>query len=120
MFRHDQHLQFQAKPEKPVAANPVLAAVIGGMNPPFWSFGTDSRACEGRWAQGPSLIGGPDLDCLAEPVALTDDTPLPPPPDPKLFVTYDGSQGPGKPGNAAGAHQQGLTNVVKKVKDALE
>ncbi|WP_433261658.1 manganese catalase family protein [Micromonospora vinacea] len=89
-------------------------------NHTFWSFGTDSRACEGRWAQGPSLIGGPDLDCLSEPVALTDDIPLPPPPDPKLFVTYDGSQGPGKPGNAAGAHQQGLTNVVKKVKDALE
>ncbi|MFF5052806.1 hypothetical protein ACFY1S_06445 [Micromonospora sp. NPDC000663] len=60
------------------------------------------------------------MDCLPEPVALTDDIPLPPPPDPKLFVTYDGSQGPGLPGDAGGAHAQGVTNVVRKIKDALD
>ncbi|PWR10754.1 catalase [Micromonospora acroterricola] len=89
-------------------------------NHTFWSFGTDSRAGEGRWAQGPSLIGGEDLTYRPEPVALTDDTALPPPPDPKLYATYDGSRGPGKPGDAAGAHAQGVTNVVRKVKDALD
>ncbi|TDC40546.1 catalase [Micromonospora sp. 15K316] len=89
-------------------------------NHTFWSFGTDSQAGEGRWAQGPSLIGGPDLTYLPEPVALTDDTALPPPPDPKLYATYDGSRGPGKPGDASGAHAQGLANVARKVKDALD
>ncbi|MBM0278301.1 manganese catalase [Micromonospora tarensis] len=89
-------------------------------NHTFWSFGADSQAGEGRWAQGPSLIGGPDLTYLPQPVALTDDTALPPPPDPKLYATYDGSRGPGKTGDAAGAHAQGMSNVVKKVKDALE
>ncbi|RLP93536.1 catalase [Micromonospora sp. BL4] len=89
-------------------------------NHTFWSFGTDSQAGEGRWAQGPSLIGGPDLTYLAQATPLTDDTALPPPPDPKLYATYDGSRGPGKTGDAAGAHAQGVTNVVKKVKDALD
>ncbi|CCH19822.1 manganese catalase family protein [Micromonospora lupini] len=89
-------------------------------NHTFWSFGTDSQAGEGRWAQGPSLIGGPDLTYLPQPVPLTDDTALPPPPDPKLYATYDGSRGPGKTGDAAGAHAQGMSNVVKKVKDALD
>ncbi|SIM85569.1 hypothetical protein [Micromonospora cremea] len=70
--------------------------------------------------QGPSLIGGPDLTYLPEATPLTDDTALPPPPDPKPYATYDGSRGPGKTGDAAGAHAQGVTNVVKKVKDALD
>ena len=42
-----------------------------------------------------------------------------PPPDPKQFVTYDGSQGPRKPGDARGAYAQGAQNVVGKLKDAL-
>ena len=50
---------------------------------------------------------------------LTDDTGLLPPPDPKQFVTYDGSQGPAKPGDARGAYAQGAQNVVGKLKDAL-
>jgi Mn-containing catalase len=50
---------------------------------------------------------------------LTDDQGILPPPDPKQFVTYDGSQGPAKPGDAKGARVQGAQNVVTKVKDAL-
>jgi Mn-containing catalase len=84
----------------------------------FYTNTDGSRAGEGRWANGPSLVGGEPL--RAEPIAaLTDDTGILPPPDPKLFVTYDGSQGAGKPGNAAGARLQGAKNVVEKVKDTL-
>ncbi len=88
-------------------------------NHTFWSFSEGSQAGEGRWAQGQTLVGGQDIIYQAEPVLLTDDTGLLPPPDPKLFATYDGSQGMGKPGDAAGARLQGAQNVVNKVKDAL-
>jgi Mn-containing catalase len=84
----------------------------------FYTATDGSQAGEGRWANSPSLIGGPPLH--AEPLRpLTDDIGLLPPPDPKLFVTYDGSMGAPKPGNAAGAHMQGAKNVVEKVKDTL-
>ncbi len=86
-------------------------------NHTFWSFSEGSQAGEGRWAQGQTLVGGQDIIYQAEPVLLTDDTGLLPPPDPKLFATYDGSQGMGKPGDAAGARLQGAQNVVNKVKD---
>jgi Mn-containing catalase len=46
---------------------------------------------------------------------LTDDTGL----LPEQFVTYDGSQGPAKPGDARGAYAQGAQNVVGKIKDAI-
>jgi hypothetical protein len=34
-------------------------------------------------------------------------------------VTYDGSPGPAKPGDARGAYTQGAQNVVGKIKNAL-
>ncbi len=88
-------------------------------NHTFWRFDETSRGHEGRWAQGPSLIGGPDLVTVdAQP--LTDDRPLGPAPDPNLFVTYDGSQGPGKTGGAVAAHGQGLANLAHKVKEVFD
>jgi Mn-containing catalase len=85
----------------------------------FYSFDPASRAGEGRWAQGSSLLGE---EIIYEPDAqpLTDDKPLGPAPDPKLFVTYDGSMGKGKPGTGAGAHGRGVANVVNKIKGAFE
>ena len=84
----------------------------------FYTSTQNSQAGEGRWANNPSLIGGPALH--AEPLRpLSDDTGLLPPPDPKLFATYDGSMGAPKPGDAAGAHLQGVKNVVEKVKDVV-
>jgi Mn-containing catalase len=85
----------------------------------FYSFDPDSRAAEGRWAQGENLFGE-KIDYVPDAQPLTDDKPLGPAPDPKLFVTYDGSQGKGKPGTGAGAHGQGVANVVNKIKDALD
>jgi len=55
----------------------------------------------------------------AEPVE-SDDTELLPPPDPKLFGTYDGSNGKGTPGTGGGAYARGTAKAAKKVKDALD
>jgi manganese catalase len=87
-------------------------------NHTFLTFTEDSLAGEGRWAQGPALVGGYELG-IAQGGPFTDDTGLLPPPDPKLFATYDGSQGTPKPGDAAGARMQGMKNVAEKVKDSL-
>ena len=42
-----------------------------------------------------------------------------PAPDPLLFATYDGSKGPGKPGDAGGAFLQGGQDLPSKAKDAI-
>src|SRR4051812_44524453 len=89
-------------------------------NHTFYSFDPASTAGEGRWAQGPALNGKDEIVYVPDAQPLTDDRPLGPAPDPKLFVTYDGSMGKGKPGTGAGAHAQGVANVVNKIKGALE
>ena len=84
----------------------------------FYSFHEGSTAAEGRWAQGATLVG--DGEIAFEPgVPLDDDVNEVPAPDPLLFATYDGSKGPGKPGNAGGAFGQGAQNLLSKAKDAL-
>jgi Mn-containing catalase len=84
----------------------------------FYTSTPGSRAGEGLWATGTSMVDGAPF--RVEPLEpLTDDTGILPAPDPKQFVTYDGSQGPGKPGDARGAYGQGAQNVVGKIKDAL-
>ena len=88
-------------------------------NHTFWNFSVGTESAEGRWASGPTPDGRAQFEYLADPQPLTDDVNSTPPPDPKLFATYDGSQGPGKPGDAAGSLAQGAENVVSKVKDAL-
>jgi hypothetical protein len=69
---------------------------------------------------GPALNGRDEIIYVPDAHPLTDDQPLGPAPDPKLFVTYDGSMGKGKPGTGAGAHAQGMANVVNKIKGALD
>jgi Mn-containing catalase len=92
-----------------------------GPNRTFYSFDPESTAGEGRWAQGPSLIDPKsDLVYVQDAQPLTDDRPLGPAPDPKLFVTYDGAMGKGKPGTGGAAHAQGVANVVNKIKGALD
>jgi Mn-containing catalase len=85
----------------------------------FYSFDPESTAGEGRWANGTSLLGE-EILYVRDAQPLTDDKPLGPAPDPKLFVTYDGAMGKGKPGTGAGAHGQGVANVVNKIKGAIE
>ncbi len=86
----------------------------------FYSFDPESTAGEGRWAQGSTLIHNEQIEYVPNAEPLTDDKPLGPAPDPKLFVTYDGSMGKGKPGTGAAAHGQGVANVVNKIKGALD
>ncbi len=85
----------------------------------FYSFDPASKAGEGLWAQGETVFGE-KIDYVPDAQPLTDDKPLGPAPDPKLYVTYGGDMGPGKPGTGAGAHAQGVANVVNKIKGALD
>jgi Mn-containing catalase len=80
----------------------------------YWVFDEDSTGTEGRWARGMTLVDEQEI-LVQNPAVPSDDIGLLPPPDPKLFATYDGSRGKGKPGTAAGATGQGIANVVKKV-----
>jgi Mn-containing catalase len=84
----------------------------------FYTGTEGSRGGEGLWATGVSLVDGEPLRA-EELRPLTEDQGILPAPDPKQYVTYDGSQGPGKPGTGVGGHLQGAQNVVTKVKDAL-
>jgi Mn-containing catalase len=85
----------------------------------FYSFDPASEAGQGRWAQGTSLLGE-EIVYVPDAQPLTDDQPLGPAPDPKLYATYDGSMGKGKPGTGPAAHAQGLKNVANKIKGALD
>ena len=89
-----------------------------GLNSVYFSFHEGSTAHEGRWAQGATLIEDGEIS-FEEGRALTDDVQELPAPDPELFATYDGSKGPGMPGNAGGAYAQGAQNLVEKAKDKL-
>jgi Mn-containing catalase len=84
----------------------------------FYSFDVESQAGEGRWAQGNTLIGDQEI-LFEQGRPLADDINQVPAPDPLLFATYDGSMGPGKPGNAAGGMLQGAENLVSKAKEKL-
>lgn len=84
----------------------------------FYAAHDDSAGVQGLWATGTSLVDGKPL--RAEPLRpLTDDQGILPAPDPLQYVTYDGNQGPAKPGNAVGAAAQQAENVITKVKNAL-
>lgn len=84
----------------------------------FWALSEGSASAEGLWSTGRTLDGQP-IQHLEMPAPASTDDGTPPPPDPLLYATYDGSLGAGKPGNAAGAYAQGAQNVIGKVKDAL-
>src|SRR5690606_34736354 len=69
---------------------------------------------QGAWARGMAPDGVHENRFLADPQPLGDKASAPPP-DPKLFATYDGSLG--KPRSAALGTEAGL---IGKVKDALD
>ncbi len=84
----------------------------------LWDLSEGTDSAQGARATGTSIDGRPFVH-LTDPQPLGE-VPVPPPPDPQLYVTYDGSRGPGKPGNAAGALAQGAENVVERVKDIFK
>ncbi len=77
----------------------------------FWDLSEGSESSQGRWARGPRLDGrGRDGDAQFRHLSGAETAPIGGdtnehlvPPDPNLFVTYDGAFGPPKPGNAGGA-----------------
>ncbi len=81
----------------------------------LWHLSDGAEADQGRWASGTAPDGVHENGFLADPQPLGDKASAPPPPDPKLYATYDGSQG--KPRSTALGTQAGL---VGKVKDALD
>ncbi len=93
----------------------------------FWDLSEGSESSQGRWARGPRLDGrGRDGDAQFRHLSGAETAPIGGdtnehlvPPDPNLFVTYDGAFGPPKPGNVGGALAQGAENLASKVKDAL-
>ncbi|MGL5819143.1 MAG: manganese catalase family protein [Phycicoccus sp.] len=80
----------------------------------FWSLSEGSRADEGRWARGRTLVGDHEIEFLRQPAPASDDDASLPAPDPLLYATYDGSAGPGTPGDRDGG---GLLGKVKKALD---
>ncbi len=89
-------------------------------NKAFYSPNPGSTAGEGRWAQGPTLVGDGQIEFVPDAPPLTDDTGVLPAPDPLLHATYDGSQGPGAPGTPGGGLKKAGQGLVDKVKDALD
>ena len=65
------------------------------------------------------MVDGEPFRFLTNPDQIGGDDAVLPPPDPKLFATYDGSQGKGTPGTAARGVRRQAENLVDKVKDTL-
>jgi Mn-containing catalase len=79
----------------------------------LWHLSDGDASGEGLWASGPAPDGEHEFSVLADPGPLGGPA-EPPPPDPKLFATYDGSKG--KPrGPVVGTE----TGVKGKLKDAI-
>jgi Mn-containing catalase len=80
----------------------------------YWSLHEGSTGVQGSWAQGRTPVTDQEI-VVHGPTPESTDTGTPPPPDPNLYATYDGSLGPGKPGDATAV--QGLLSKVKKALD---
>jgi Mn-containing catalase len=77
----------------------------------YWSLHEGSRGVEGTWAQGRTMVTDQEVRVHEATPASDDDGTLPPP-DPKLFATYDGSLGKGKTGEPTTG--EGIAGKVKK------
>lgn len=98
----------------PIAPNALFDEEHSEHASSLWHLSDGAAADQGRWAHGTGPDGTTPMSFLADPVPLGDVASAPPP-DPKLYATYDGSQG--KPRSAAMGTEKGL---VGKVKDALD
>ncbi|MBJ7291005.1 manganese catalase family protein [Williamsia sp.] len=80
----------------------------------LWHLSDGADADKGRWAHGTAPDGIHQNGFLANPEPLGN-VQAGPPPDPKLYATYDGAMG--EPRSAAFATEKG---VVGKIKDAVD
>jgi Mn-containing catalase len=108
-----EELQADGLEAGPVAPNALFDEEYAEHATSVWhlSDGTDGAA--GGWAQGPQPDGTHEFGYLLDPEPLGEAASVPPP-DPKLFATYDGSLGKPK-GPKLGTE----TGPVGKLKDKL-
>ena len=98
----------------PIAPNALFDEEHSEHASSLWHLSDGAAADQGRWAHGTGPDGTTPMSFLADPVPLGDVASAPPP-DPKLYASYDGSQG--KPRSAAMGTEKGL---MGKMKDALD
>ncbi len=80
----------------------------------YWTLHEDSAGVTGGWARGRTPVTDQEVRVHGASAESTDEGILPAP-DPLLFATYDGSQGPGETGEPAPT--QGLVGKVKRALD---
>ncbi len=80
----------------------------------LWHLSDGPDADKGRWAHGTAPDGKHEMGFLADPQPLGDKQ-SGPPPDPKLYATYDGALG--EPSKPAFGTEKG---VMGKIKDAVD
>jgi Mn-containing catalase len=80
----------------------------------YWSLHEGSTGPQGSWAQGRTLVTDQEVLVHQDAPESTDDGTLPPP-DPNLYATYDGSLGPGQPGDPTAAQ-----SMLSKIKKAID
>ena len=80
----------------------------------YWNLHEGSAGVQGSWAQGRTLVTDQEIRVHSMEPASTDDG-TPPPPDPSLYSTYDGSLG--KPTSGEPKPTQSLASKVKKALD---
>jgi Mn-containing catalase len=80
----------------------------------LWHLSDGTKSAEGSWARGTAPDGRHEMGFLADPEPLGGPG-VPPPPDPQLYATYDGSLGePQKPELGT---ETGLVGTIKKAVD---
>ncbi|MEZ3179443.1 manganese catalase family protein [Streptomyces pimonensis] len=96
----------------PIAPNALFEEEESGDAYAIWHLSDGTASADGRWVGAP-LPGGEQIGFLEDPAAQGDLASTPPP-DPKLYATYDGSRGDPK-GPAMGTE----AGPVGKLKDKL-
>jgi Mn-containing catalase len=100
--------------EDVVAPNALLDEEHAEHATSLWHLSDGADADKGRWAHGTAPDGRRELGFLADPRPLGN-VQAGPPPDPKLYATYDGAMG--EPQSAQLGTEKG---VMGKLKDAVD
>jgi Mn-containing catalase len=99
--------------ESTVAPNALFDEEYAEHAAGIWHLSDGAHGADGSWATGPQPDGQHEFSYLMDPQALGD-VGSPPPPDPLLYATYDGSMGEPK-GPALGTE----AGPMGKLKDKL-
>ncbi|MGV9330218.1 manganese catalase family protein [Streptosporangium sandarakinum] len=108
-----EELQADGLEPLPVAPNALFDEEHAEHASAIWNLSEGDEGAQGGWASGTQPDGRHEFSYHMEPRALGD-VAMPPPPDPKLYDTYDGSLGEPR-GPVLGTE----TGPIGKIKDAL-